>query len=99
LGFNPDAEELISKDLPSEKGPMVKMTTNVHSDHIYDLVTRRFIIGDLIMINNTPIRWTSEHQKAMKTSAMLRFSVIKDCYQDDIRKHLVSFDYFRPFKS
>jgi hypothetical protein len=56
MEFYPDAGEEIPKDLPPEKGPWVRMTVYVDSDHVNDLVTRRSITGILVMLNNTPIR-------------------------------------------
>jgi hypothetical protein len=44
------------------------MTVYVDADHAHDLVTRRSMIGILIMLNNTPIRWISKRQKSVKTS-------------------------------
>jgi hypothetical protein len=66
--FYPDAGEEIPKDLPPEKGPSVRMTVYVDADHAHDLVTRRSIIGILVMMNNTPIRCISKRQKTVETS-------------------------------
>jgi hypothetical protein len=44
------------------------MTVYVDADHAYDLVTRRFITGILVMINNMPIRWISKRPKSVKKS-------------------------------
>jgi hypothetical protein len=68
MEFYPDAEEDIPKDLPPEKGPRVRMTVYVDTDHAHDLVTRRSITGILVMINNKPIRWVSKSQKTVETS-------------------------------
>jgi hypothetical protein len=68
MDFYPDVGEEISKDLPPEKGPRFRMTVYVDADHVHDLVTRRFITGILVMLNNTPIRWTSKRQKTVDTS-------------------------------
>jgi hypothetical protein len=68
IEFYPDASEEIPKDLRPEKGPRVMMTVYVDADHTHDLVTRRFITGILVMLNNTPIRWVSKHQKTVETS-------------------------------
>jgi hypothetical protein len=65
----PDAGEEIPKDLPPEKGPRVRMTVYVDADHAHVLVTRISITGILVMLKNTPIRWTSKRQKTVKTSA------------------------------
>ena len=43
------------------------MTVQVDADHAHDLVTRRYITGVLMMLNNTPIRWVSKRQKAVET--------------------------------
>jgi hypothetical protein len=56
MEFYTDSSEEIPKDLPSEKGPRVRMTVYVDADHAYDLVTRISITGILIMLNNSPIR-------------------------------------------
>jgi hypothetical protein len=55
-------------DLPPEKESRVRVTVNVDADHTHDLVTRRSIIGILVMINNTPIRCISKRQKTVETS-------------------------------
>jgi hypothetical protein len=55
----PDAEEDIPKDLPTLKGPKVRMTVYMDADHTHDLVTKRSITGILFMLNNTPVRWVS----------------------------------------
>jgi hypothetical protein len=69
MEFYPDASEEIPKDLPPhEKGPRVRMTVYVDADHAHDLVTRISIIGILVMLNNTPIRWVSKRQKTLETS-------------------------------
>jgi hypothetical protein len=68
MEFHPDAGEEIPKDLPPEKRPKVKMTVYVDADHAHDLVTRRSIIGILVMLNNSPIRWISKRQKTEETS-------------------------------
>jgi hypothetical protein len=68
MEFYPDAGEEILKDLPPEKGPRVRMTVYVDAHHAQDLVTRRSITGIFFMLNNTPIRWISKHQKTVETS-------------------------------
>jgi hypothetical protein len=69
MEFYLNASEEIPKDLPPEKGPRVRMTVYVDADHAHDLVTRRSITGILVVINNTPIRWTSKSQKTVETSS------------------------------
>jgi hypothetical protein len=68
MEFYPHASEEITKDLPPEKGPRVRMTVYVDADHEHDLVTRRSITGILVMLNNTPIIWISKRQKTVETS-------------------------------
>jgi hypothetical protein len=68
MEFYPDTEEEIPKELLPEKGSRFRMTVYVDADHAHDLVTRRSITGILVMLNNTPIRWTSKRQKTVKKS-------------------------------
>jgi hypothetical protein len=68
MEFYPDASEEIPKDLPPEKGPRVRMTVYVDTDHAHDLVTRRSITGVLVILNNTTIRWISKRQNTVETS-------------------------------
>jgi hypothetical protein len=58
----------IPNDLPTPKGPKVRMTVYVDADHAHDLVTRRSITGILVMLNNTLFRWVSKRQKTVETS-------------------------------
>jgi hypothetical protein len=44
------------------------MIVYVDADHAHDLVTRRYITGILLMLNNKPIRWISKCQKTVETS-------------------------------
>jgi hypothetical protein len=57
--FYPDAEEEISSDFSASKGSKVRMTVYVDTYHAHDLVTRRSMVGILVMLNNTPVRWVS----------------------------------------
>jgi hypothetical protein len=68
MEFYPDASEEIPKDLPPQKGPRVRMTVYVDADYEHDVITRRSITGILVMLNNTPIRWVSKHQKTVEIS-------------------------------
>jgi hypothetical protein len=61
--FYPDTLEEILKYLSPDKKPRIRMTAFVDADHAHDLVTRRSIIGIFVIINNTPVRWISKHQK------------------------------------
>jgi hypothetical protein len=51
-----------------KKRPSVRMIVYADADHAHDQITRRFVTGILVMINNTPIRWISKRQKIMETS-------------------------------
>jgi hypothetical protein len=44
------------------------MTVYVDADHAHDLVTRRSVTGIMVLLNNTPVRWVSNHQKSVETS-------------------------------
>jgi hypothetical protein len=68
MEFYPDASEEIPNNHPPEKGARVRMTVYIDADHVHDLVTRRYITGILVMLNNAPIRWVSKCQKTVKTS-------------------------------
>jgi hypothetical protein len=46
----------------------VRMTVYADADHAHDLVARRSIIGILVMLNKTPIRWISKRQQTVETS-------------------------------
>jgi hypothetical protein len=56
MEFYPDASEEIPKDLPPEKWPRVRMTVYANADHAHDQVSRRYIAGILVILNNTHIR-------------------------------------------
>jgi hypothetical protein len=66
--FYPDAEEEIPNDLPMSKGAKVRITVYMDADHAHDLVTRKYITGILMVLNDTPIRWVSKRQKTAETS-------------------------------
>jgi hypothetical protein len=44
------------------------MTVYVDADHAHDIITRRSITVIHVMLNNTPIRWISMHQKTAEIS-------------------------------
>jgi hypothetical protein len=44
------------------------MTVYIDAYHAHDLVTRISIKGILVMLNNTPVRWVTKHQKTVETS-------------------------------
>jgi hypothetical protein len=76
-------EKKFQKTFLVSRGPKGWMTVYVDADHAYDLVTRRFITGILMILNNTPIRWVTKHQKTVETSR-LGISGIKNCYRTHI---------------
>jgi hypothetical protein len=41
--------------MPVSKGPKVTITDYVNADHAHYLVTRRSVIGFLILLNDTPV--------------------------------------------
>jgi hypothetical protein len=67
MEFYSDTGEEIPKDLPPEKGPRVRIIVYVDADNTHDLVIKRSIKRILVMLNNTPIRWISKHQKTLET--------------------------------
>ena len=50
------------------KGKPVLITGYVDADHAHDLVTRRSVTGELILLNSTPIKWYSKWQNTVETS-------------------------------
>jgi hypothetical protein len=60
LELYPYSAEDISEDLPPIKCPKFRVTFYVDSDHAYDLLTRRYLTGILVMLNNRHIRWISK---------------------------------------
>jgi hypothetical protein len=68
MEFYPNIGQEIPVDLPSEKGPRVRMAVYVDTDHAHDLVTTRSITGILVMMNNTPIEWIAKRQNTVETS-------------------------------
>jgi hypothetical protein len=66
--FYPSAEEEIPSNQPISKGSKVRMTVYVDTDHAHDLVTRRYITGILVILNNKPVRWISKRKKTVEIS-------------------------------
>ena len=54
--------------MPTPKGKTVQVTTYVDADHAHDQVTRRSVMGILLFVNNTPIKWYSKRQNTVETS-------------------------------
>jgi hypothetical protein len=71
------------------------MTVYVDADHENYLVTRRSIMGILVMINNTPITLKSKRQKTVETSTYGSESVASRIATElilEVRYMLRSFD-------
>ncbi len=68
--FYPDASELIpdKNEMPIPRGPPACITVYKDADHAHDMLTRQSVSGILLLINNTPVRWISKHQKTVETS-------------------------------
>ena len=54
--------------IPKPLGKKIRITAYKDADHAHDILTRRFVTGILLFINNTPVRWESKHQKTVETS-------------------------------
>jgi hypothetical protein len=44
------------------------MIVYIDADHVHDLVARKSITGNFVMLNNMPIRWIYKRQKTVETS-------------------------------
>ena len=60
--------EDLSIDIPEERGELCTLTCYVDADHARDKATRRSVTGLLVLMNNTPISWSSKCQKTVKSS-------------------------------
>jgi len=68
LEFYPDAVECVPPDRPEPRGKVVTLTCFVDADHARDQLTRKSVTGIIILVNNTPISWTSKRQKTVESS-------------------------------
>ena len=68
--FYPDTVEPIpdKNGRPNTKGSVVRITVFKDADRAHDILTRRSVIGIILMINNTPVKWISKRQKTVETS-------------------------------
>ena len=68
--FYPDAEEDVPPPsmIPEPEGKKIRITAYKDADHAHDLVTRRSVTSVLLFLNNTPVKWISQHQKTVETS-------------------------------
>jgi hypothetical protein len=69
IEFYPDALEDIPRNTLEPKGMEAKSTVYVDADHARDQVTRRSVKGNIMLLNNTPLMWTSKRQKTVESSA------------------------------
>ena len=66
--FYPDAVENVPPDRPEPRGEVCTITCYVDADHARDKLTRRSVTGILMLLNNTPVSWSSKHQKTVESS-------------------------------
>lgn len=66
--YFPDAIEDLPTRCPTPYGKCVHLTAFVDADHARNKVTRRSVIGILLLVNNTPITWMSKRQRTVETS-------------------------------
>ena len=66
--FYPDATEELPEDMLEVMGRTCSLTCYVDSDHARDKLTRRSVTGIILLLNNTPIVWTSKRQGTVETS-------------------------------
>ena len=64
----PDTEEDTPKDMPERREKEMHITTYVDADHARDKVTRRSVTRVLLLVNNTPLMWTSKRQPTVEIS-------------------------------
>ncbi len=60
MEFYLDAVKYQPPDRPEPRGKLCTLTCYVDADHARDQLTRRSVTGILILLNNTPISWTSK---------------------------------------
>ena len=66
--FYEDCTEQLPYDMPISDGKEISLTCFADADHARDKVTCRSVTGILLLLNNTPIYWTSRRQKTVETS-------------------------------
>ena len=67
-GFYGDVKEAIPPNVPEPRGKKVDLKIFVDSDHAGDKITRKFITGYIIFLNNAPIASLSKKQATIETS-------------------------------
>ena len=76
--FYGDVKEAIPPNAPVPRGKEVDLRIFVDSDHAEDKLTRRYISGYIIFLNNDTIAWLSKKQETINTSVFgADFFVIK----------------------
>ena len=68
--FYPDTEEMLppKSQIPNPKGPQVRMTVFKDADHAHNVVTRKSVIGILLLLNNILVKWITKRQKMIESS-------------------------------
>jgi hypothetical protein len=81
--FYPEAEEVVPEDRPEPTpGRKAQITVLVDADHAHCAVTRRSIMGILVFVNSTPVRWYSKLQRTVETSTYwVRIGSSKDSHR------------------
>ena len=62
-------EEELPDNMPTPRGKAVWTGGFFDSDHAGCLQTRRSTASNLMMVNNTPVRWYSKRQQTVESSA------------------------------
>lgn len=68
MKFYSDAVECVPSDRPESRGKVCTLTYYVDADHARDQLIRKSVTDTLILMNITPISWTSKCQKKVESS-------------------------------
>ena len=63
-----DIKEEMPPNAPEPKMKPVKITIYFDASHACDMITRRSVIGIIVFINGTPIRWYAKKQNTVESS-------------------------------
>jgi hypothetical protein len=55
--FYPNAQEQMPDNMPTPLGKIACITAYINADHAHNTVTHHLVMGILVLINNTPLRW------------------------------------------
>ena len=78
-----DAEEELPRKLPRSRGEPVATTAFADASHAADKVTWRSHSGHILFVNRAPVKWHSERQTTLETSAFSsEFIAMKHCIED-----------------